>query len=148
MNHAIESQYPFKRSTSIQLRFNDLDSLGHVNNSIYFQFFDLAKTEYFAGIKVDAEIDWKRPALIVANVNCSFLSPTIFREGIEVLTQCTHLGNKSLTILQHLINSDTRELKCTCASIMVNIDPMTSQPAPIPQIWRDAITAFEGHELI
>lgn len=147
MNHAIEAQYPFKRSTAIQLRFNDLDSLGHVNNSIYFQFFDLAKTEYFAGIEVDAEIDWKKPALIVANVNCSFLAPTIFRENIEVLTQCVHLGNKSLTLLQHLINRDTRELKCTCASIMVNIDPETNLPSPIPQIWRDAITAYEGHEL-
>ena len=147
MNHAIESQFPFKRSTTIQLRFNDLDSLGHVNNSVYFQFFDLAKTEYFAGIEVDAEIDWKRPALIVANVNCSFLAPTIFRENVEVLTQCMHLGNKSLTLLQYLINRDTRELKCTCASIMVNIDPETNLPSPIPQIWRDAITAYEGHEL-
>ena len=50
MNHAIEAQYPFKRSTSVQLRFNDIDALGHVNNSVYFQFFDLAKTEYFAGL--------------------------------------------------------------------------------------------------
>ena len=68
MNHAIESQYPFKRSTSIQLRFNDLDSLGHVNNSIYFQFFFFFYTEYIASINVDVEIECKLPALIFANV--------------------------------------------------------------------------------
>ena len=55
--HALEAQYPFKRKTQVQLRFNDIDALGHVNNSVYFQFFDLAKTEYFAGLEVDADIN-------------------------------------------------------------------------------------------
>ena len=31
--HAIEAQYPFKCSMPIQLRFNDVDALGHINNS-------------------------------------------------------------------------------------------------------------------
>ncbi len=146
MNHAIEAQYPFKHSTTVQMRFNDIDSLGHVNNSVYFQFFDLAKTEYYASIPVKAEINWRKPSLIIANVNCSFLMPTIYREPIEVLTQCAHLGNKSLTMLQHVVNSETRELKVTCSTVLVNIDPETNQPAPIPQVWRDAITAFEGHD--
>ena len=144
--HAIEAQYPFKRSTSVQLRFNDIDALGHVNNSVYFQFFDLAKTEYFKGLNVQADIDWRRPTVIIANVNCSFLSPTLFNEPVEVLTQCARLGNKSLTLLQHLVNSETREVKATCATVMVNMDPETNQPSPIPAVWRDAIVAFEGHE--
>lgn len=144
--HAIEAQYPFKRKTQVQLRFNDIDALGHVNNSVYFQFFDLAKTEYFAGLEVNADINWCKPAIVIANVNCSFLVPTVFQEPVEVLTQCAHLGNKSLTLLQHLVNRDTRELKATCATVMVNLDPETNQPAPLPKVWRDAIVAFEGHE--
>ncbi len=145
-SHAIEAKYPFKRTTQVQLRFNDIDALGHVNNSVYFQFFDLAKTEYFAGLEVNADINWCKPAIVIANVNCSFLVPTVFQEPVEVLTQCAHLGNKSLTLLQYLINRDTRELKATCATVMVNLDPETNQPAPLPQVWRDAIVAYEGHE--
>ena len=144
--HALEAQYPFKRKTQVQLRFNDVDALGHVNNSVYFQFFDLAKTEYFKGLNVQADIDWRRPTVIIANVNCSFLVPTVFQEPVEVLTQCAHLGNKSLTLLQHVVNSETREVKATCATVMVNMAPETNQPSPIPQVWRDAIVAFEGHD--
>ena len=144
--HAIEAQYPFKRKTQVQLRFNDIDALGHVNNSVYFQFFDLAKTEYFAGLEVNADINWCRPSIVIANVNCSFLVPTVFQEPVEVLTQCAHLGNKSLTLLQHLVNSETREVKATCATVMVNMDPETNHPSPLPKVWRDAIVAFEGHE--
>ena len=145
--HAIEARFPFKRKTQVQLRFNDIDALGHVNNSVYFQFFDLAKTEYFAGLEVNADINWCRPSIVIANVNCSFLVPTVFQEPVEVLTQCAHLGNKSLTLLQHLVNSETRELKATCATVMVNLDPVTNLPALLPQVWRDAIIAFEGHNL-
>ena len=146
MNHAIEAQYPFKHSTTVQMRFNDIDLLGHVNNSVYFQFFDLAKTDYYASIEVNAVINWQKTALIIVNVNCSFLAPTLFREPIVVLSQCTHLGDKSITMLQHVVNSDTREVKATCATVLVNIDPETNQPATIPQVWREAIIAFEGHE--
>ena len=146
MNHAIEAQYPFKCSMPMQLRFNDVDALGHVNNSVYFQFFDLGKTKYFKGLNVQSDIDWRRPTVIIANVNCSFLSPTLFNESVEGLTQCARLGNKSLTLLQHLVNSETREVKATCATVMVNMDPETNQPSPLPKVGRDAIVAFEGHE--
>ena len=144
--HAIQAEHPFKRSTQVQLRFNDIDALGHVNNSVYFQFFDLAKTEYFAGLEVNADINWCRPSIVIANVNCAFIEPTVFQEPVEVLTQCARLGNKSLTLLQHLVNRDTRALKATCATVMVNLDPATNQPAPLPYVWRDAIIAYEGHE--
>ena len=147
MNHAIEAQYPFKVSTPLQLRFNDVDALGHINNSVYFQFFDLGKTQYFKGLNVQSDIDWRRPTVIIANVNCSFLAPTLFNEPVEVLTQCARLGNKSLTLLQHVVNRETREVKCTCATVMVNLDPATNRPSPIPQVWRDAIVTFEGHEM-
>jgi acyl-CoA thioester hydrolase len=56
------------------------------------------------------------------------------------------LGNTSLTLLQHLVNSETREVKASCATVTVNMAPETNQPSPIPQVWRDAIVAHEGHE--
>ena len=56
------------------------------------------------------------------------------------------LSDHHLTLLQHMVNRDTRELKATCATVMVNLDPETNQPSPLPQVWRDAIVAFEGHE--
>jgi len=147
MNHDIQTQFPFHCVTPIQLRFNDIDALGHVNNSAYFEFFDLGKTQYFAGLKVQTDIDWCQPAIIIANVNCSFLAQTFFHEPVEVLTQCARLGNKSLTLFQQLVNSNTREVKCACSTVMVNLDPDNHQPAPIPQVWRDAFAAFEGHDL-
>ena len=40
----------FRHTLPIQLRFNDVDKFGHVNNTVYFSFYDLGKTEYFASV--------------------------------------------------------------------------------------------------
>lgn len=51
----------FHHSLPIQLRFNDVDKFGHVNNTVYFSFYDLGKTEYFAS--VCPGVDWEKTAL-------------------------------------------------------------------------------------
>jgi len=144
--HGIEAPYPFRCQTPVQLRFNDIDALGHVNNAVYFELMDLAKTDYFSRLGVQQEVDWRKPPIIIANVNCSFVVQTHRDEPIVVLTQCLKIGNKSLTLLQDVVNSDTGEVKCTCATVMVNLDIATGKPSPLPQVWRDAIVAWEGHE--
>ena len=41
----------FHHSIPVQIRFNDIDMLGHVNNTVYFSFFDLGKARYFEEVK-------------------------------------------------------------------------------------------------
>ena len=48
----------FHHTLPIQLRFNDVDKFGHVNNTVYFSFYDLGKTEYFAS--VCPGVDWEK----------------------------------------------------------------------------------------
>lgn len=64
----------FRHTLPLQLRFNDIDLLGHVNNSVYFSFYDLGKARYFETVKAQ-NIDWKKADVVVANVNADFLSP-------------------------------------------------------------------------
>ena len=42
----MEEEIKFNHTLPIQLRFNDVDKFGHVNNTVYFSFYDLGKTEY------------------------------------------------------------------------------------------------------
>mgnify|MGYP001534377266 FL=1 len=46
----------FNHTLPIQLRFNDVDKFGHVNNTVYFSFYDLGKTEYFASVCPDVDL--------------------------------------------------------------------------------------------
>ena len=139
-------EHPFRCSLPIQLRFSDLDTLGHVNNSVYLNLFDLGKSDYFERAAGERQ-DWNNVNVVIANINCNFLHETLFDEQLVVKTQVHHIGNKSFTVLQVLQNIDTEEIKCVCTQVMVYLDPETRMPAPLPQHWRDCFTTFEGREL-
>ena len=64
----------FKHTIPVQLRFNDADSLGHINNSVYFSFYDLGKTSYFADVLSKLEVA-KEVGVVIGHIEVSFLLP-------------------------------------------------------------------------
>lgn len=96
----------FRHTLPLQLRFNDIDLLGHVNNSVYFSFYDLGKARYFETVKAQ-NIDWKKADVVVANVNADFLSPIYPGEPIAVQTCTVEIGNRSFKLLQQIVNTET-----------------------------------------
>ena len=46
----MEEEIKFNHSMPAQIRFSDVDQFGHVNNSVYFSLYDLAKTTYFQDV--------------------------------------------------------------------------------------------------
>ena len=136
--------FKFKLTLPIQLRFNDVDSLGHVNNTIYFSFYDLGKTTYFDELKKTYPYLSDIGAVIV-NAQADFLAPVFMDEQIAVQTSVTELGNKSFKMLQQVINTETNEVKCVCRTIMVGFDKKTSTSMPISDEWKKAIAEFEGN---
>lgn len=137
-----QPEFPFRHKLSVQLRFNDADIFGHVNNTVYFQFFDLAKLDYFRQI-AGGKLDENEIAMVVANVNCDFLAPAFLDENLEVLTQYTRLGEKSLHLEQRLVNSRSGEIKSICRTVMVGFDARTKTAIAIADHWRQALTAYE-----
>ena len=63
-----QATHPFYHSQELQLRFNDIDIVGHLNNSIYFQFMDLGKTTYFQSI-LPGKVNWSDVPAVIVNVN-------------------------------------------------------------------------------
>lgn len=134
--------HPFRHRLPVQLRFNDVDMFGHVNNTVYLQFFDLGKLRYFEEV-LGADFDKSGLAVVVVNINCDFYEPSFLNEKLEVMTQTTHIGEKSITLEQRVVNSTTGAVKCLCRTVMAGFDPKTLQSASIPDQHRKAIEAYE-----
>lgn len=142
-----DKQFPtFHHSYPLQLRFNDIDSLGHVNNSVYFTFYDLGKSRYFETVKKQS-IDWRKADVVIANVNADFLLPIYSYEQIAVETCCIEIGNRSFKLMQRIVNTTTGEVKGICRTIMVGFDVEAGVSAPISDEWKNAIRQFEGSDL-
>jgi acyl-CoA thioester hydrolase len=125
----------------VQIRFNDVDKFGHVNNTVYFQFYDTAKTDYIA--KVCPNVNWEKEAIMVVHIETDFLAQIVGSCNIGVRTAVSHIGHKSFNLTQEVFDLDTNEVKCTCLSVMVAYDLEKHQSMLLPQSWIDAIRDFE-----
>ena len=134
----------FKHKTPIQLRFNDFDALGHVNNSIYFSFFDLGKSAYFNDV-LPGMINNEEAGVVIANIQVNFIQSVYPGENVAVETTVAEIGNKSFKLLQTLIDLDTNVVKCICNTVMVCFDAKTKATSSISDEWRKAIADFEGN---
>lgn len=133
----------FNHTTPIQVRFNDFDALGHVNNSVYFSFFDLGKTSYFNEVLPNMNVN-KDVGVVIANIQVNFLLPVYPEENVGVQTAVAEIGHKSFKMLQQLIDMDTNEVKCICHTVMVGYDAKTKTTCSISDEWRKAMTDFDG----
>lgn len=130
-----------------QIRFSDVDQFGHVNNSVYFALYDLAKTTYVKDVLGDS-VDWRRMGIVVANINANFLMPVFFDDKIKIETATVHLGNKSFTLLQRAVTEDMGEVKCECKTVMVMFDLKEKQPMLIPDEFKAIIRDYENNSFL
>ena len=137
--HEIPSLDIFSNSLPIQIRFSDVDVVGHVNNIVYFQYYDTGKAAFMTEL-LGRSISWQEVYTVVANVDCAFISPIFWGEKIEVLTTCTFIHDKSFRLLQMLRNSESGEVKSLCETVMVSFDPQTQKAAPLNEEWRQKLT--------
>lgn len=140
-----EPTVSYKHRIPVQLRFNDIDMFGHVNNTVYFQFFDLGKLRYFEDV-LGKDFAKKGFTAVIVNVNCDFFSPSFLNERLEVRSAVAAIGEKSITLEQRVVNPESGDVKCLCRTVMSGFDASTLKSAPIPVHFRNIIAAFESHE--
>lgn len=128
----------FAHQRPVEIRFNDIDILGHVNNTVYFSIYDTGKAWFFKDI-VDWEIDWRTVETVIANIDCAYLAPLFFGEKLVVATRCESLHDRSFRLLQVIGCPDTGVIKSACETVMVSFDPETQKSAPMPERWRRAL---------
>ncbi len=134
---------PFRHKLDVQLRFNDIDMFGHVNNSVYLQFFDLGKLRYFEDA-LGKDFMKSGLAVVIVNINCDFFAPSFLNEPLAVMTQTIHLGDKSLTLEQRIVNTSTGDVKCMARTVMAGFDPATLASAEIPADAKESLTSYDN----
>lgn len=135
----------FHHSLPIQLRFNDVDKFGHVNNTVYFSFYDLGKTEYFAS--VCPGVDWEKDGIVVVHIEADLSGTDFFIGPHRRTNRSLRNRNQKLHLLQRVIDTETMEVKCICRSVMVTFDLERHESKPLTEEWIEAICRFEGRDL-
>ena len=122
-------------TTPIQMRFADVDMLGHVNNVNQQHYFDVGKSDFFAQV-LDPAPNWKQEGLITVSTYNDYLAQIRYGEPIAVLTRIEKVGNKSFTLFQQIVNTATQEVKTQSRSVLVAFDFVAQVSIPLLEPWR------------
>jgi len=132
--------------TPIQIRFSDIDLIGHVNNVVYGYYFDTARLDYFEKA-LNIRLDWRQGKIMVlVHIETNFFQSTSPYDIIEVTTRIIKIGNKSVTMLQQLLDKDG-QLKAESKCVLSTYDTVTQSSYLFPEEWRKKINTFEQQNL-
>ena len=137
----------FNFQTSIQMRWKDLDAMGHVNNANYLTYFEIARSYYI--LDVCPYWNWKNDMFLIANINVDFLKElTLTDTKVKVQVRTIHIGNKSF-VLEYLLSSGTEQstkIHAKGTSTQIMFDMKSKSSISIPQWVREALVAYDELE--
>ena len=134
----------FVSDVSIQMRFNDVDALGHVNNSMYQQYFDLGRVDYFLRMP-GPRPTWWGAAVVVASLSIDFFTSLLPTDEASVCTRIIGVSNRSFCMEQLLYKRDAQQTVCArCESVMSGFDAQRGCAAPLPESWKRKIVELEN----
>lgn len=131
------------------VQWGDQDMFGHVNNTIYFRWFESARVEYLERIGMSA-MSRREMVLgpILASVTCNFRRQVTFPDTVRIGTRVSRIGKTSMTI-DHGIWSTAGQgaLVADGTSTVVVFDYQSQRPTRVPDEIRQRIEAIEGKRL-
>ena len=136
----------YKHKTPIQLRFKDIDKLGHVNNANHLTYIELARIKYFEDVLLVDE-NWSEfQGPILAHMSIDYRRPIFLNDNVFVYTRCSKLGTKSLELSWVIVSekNKTEEILAEGKSVIVCFDYATNKTIPLPEDQRRKIEIFEG----
>jgi acyl-CoA thioester hydrolase len=132
----------FKFRLPIQVRFRDLDSLGHVNNAVYLTYLEVARIGYWKALQFEPV----RPSMLLARVEIDYVKPVLLDDQVEVAVRVSEMGTKSFVMAFEILANGTAAAKGS--SVLVWFDHAANVSVVIPGSARATIQAFEDGRVL
>ncbi|SAL34323.1 thioesterase family protein [Caballeronia peredens] len=116
---------------AISTRWSDNDVYGHINNVVYYSYFDTVVNEYLLRAGV---LDFSEGETIglVVETRCNFFAPVVFPEAIEAGLRVEKLGNTSVRYEVAIFARGANEAAAQGHFVHVYVDRVTRRPVALP----------------
>lgn len=121
-------------TVQIQMRFRDLDPMGHVNNAVYLSYFEFARTQFYMNHAFKRslhDIDF-----ILAHVDIDYVAAAEWGDELEVSVWPSRIGDSSFTLSYELQDKKSGRLLAKSTSVQVSYDFDKKRTKPIPSEFR------------
>lgn len=129
----------FAHFGDITTRWMDNDVYGHVNNVVYYSFFDTVVAEYLVA---QGALDFIKGTTIglVVETKCSYFAPIAFPDRVRAGLRVTNLGTSSVKYEIGIFRNDEKSAAAQGYFVHVYVDRASNRPAPLPETLKTALT--------
>jgi acyl-CoA thioester hydrolase len=137
-----ERRDDFRWFLPMATRWMDNDAYGHMNNVMYYSFYDTAVNRLLID---QGLLDLAHGSMIgvVAETQCRFHVPVAFPEAVEAGVRVGRIGNSSVRYEVALFRESDPQAAADGHFVHVYVDRMTGRPTPIPDHWRSCLRHFQ-----
>ena len=136
---ALPAMTDFAFERTVDVRYQDHDTMGHVNNAVYVTYMEEARFDYLVE---RVGVDEDELNMVVAHLEVDFRRPVRYAREVDVAVSVADVGGSSFTMTYEV--RDDEGVAVEGETVQVTLDPETGEPCPVPDEWRDAIEAVEN----
>jgi acyl-CoA thioester hydrolase len=125
----------------LTVRFSDCDLLGHVNNAVYFTYFEECRLEWWRTFG-DSPMGTPGFGVIIAHCSCNYRAPAFVSDRLEIALSVAAIGTSSLTIDHLVTHVESGKVLADGRTVVVAYDHQAGKSVPIPPATRATLAAF------
>jgi acyl-CoA thioester hydrolase len=133
----------FKYWKTVEVRWGDMDSQGHVNNAVYFTYLESARVEFIrkTGFKGKLAGEAEGPALV--STSCDFKRQVVYPATLDVGARVERIGRRSFEMSYGIFDRDTDQFVASARSVNAWVDYAAERAVELPSWFRAALARYQ-----
>lgn len=126
----------FPVRVEVPVAWGDMDALGHVNNTVYFRYFETARIKCFAEVGLGQIEQSDDVGPILHSASCRFRIPLTYPDTVTVGARIGDVGEDRFVMLYRAVSHRYDAVAADGESLIVTFDYATSTKARVPDDLR------------
>jgi len=132
----------------IPVTWGDMDSFQHVNNVIYFRYFESARIQYFEAVGLMDIVEQLGVGPILGSTSCRYRTPLTYPDTVYVGAKITEMHEKRFTMEYLIVSEQHPETVAEGSGVVICYNYQKNQSTQIPEVVYNAIEKLEGREFL
>ena len=133
----------FPVTIEVPVAWGEMDAFGHVNNIVYFRYFESARIAYFERVGFTDEMERSGIGPILASTRCRFRKPLTYPDTIHVGASARNVEDDRFVMVYAIVSQTLGALVADGEGVVVAYDYRAGRKARLPDSVREALAALE-----
>ena len=143
MTHSDEDLSGYPVRVEIPVQWGEMDAYDHVNNVVFFRYFETARVEYLERCGFNDSYRQDRVGAILHSTSCRFRRALVYPDRVTVAARVTELEEDRFTMEYRVVSHEQEEVAAEGEGVVVCFDYESREKTSIPESVRRGVRELE-----